>query len=198
MLPYYSTASIISKNFHILSSMVPYYFTILFHCFNHKKNFRILSAFNMNEMGSHWVLFLMYLNIVLSGPEVGRLRSKHVAKYNLIIIIASCLDVCCVLTVQNILYKFDMHNGIASLSKKNHQVCCQDCEPIYLSKSLTFHFLATIPRSWQCEFNNQSEVNHHVTLKHSLRTYSVVGGNAFSCMKFSYFFPHDRGQYLET
>ena len=118
MLPYYSTASIISKNFHILSSMVPYYFTILFHCFNHKKNFRILSAFNMNEMGSHWVLFLMYLNIVLSGPEVGRLRSKHVAKYNLIIIIASCLDVCCVLTVQNILYKFDMHNGIASLKKK--------------------------------------------------------------------------------
>ena len=57
----------------------------------------------------------MYLNIVLSWPEDGRLRPKHVAKYNLLVIIASCLDVCCVLTVRNILYKFDIHNGIASL-----------------------------------------------------------------------------------
>ena len=49
----------------------------------------------------------------------GRNRSKHVAKCNLIVIIASCLDVCCVLTVHNILYKFDMHKGMASLSQKN-------------------------------------------------------------------------------
>jgi len=50
----------------------------------------------------------MYLNIVLSWPEDGRLRPKHVAKYNLTVIIASCLDVCCVLTVHNILYKLDV------------------------------------------------------------------------------------------
>ena len=57
-------------------------------------------------MGSHWVLFLLYLNVVLSCPEYGPSRPKLVAKYNLIVIIASCLDVCCVLTVHNILYKF--------------------------------------------------------------------------------------------
>ena len=67
ILPYYSTALIISKNFHILS------------------------RFNVNEMGSHWVLSLLYLNIVLSWPEDGRSRPKHVAKYHLIVIIASCL-----------------------------------------------------------------------------------------------------------
>jgi hypothetical protein len=32
-------------------------------------------------------------------------RPKHVAKYHLILIIASCLDVCCLLTVHNLLYK---------------------------------------------------------------------------------------------
>ena len=41
---------------------------------------------------------------VLSWPEDGRSRPKHVAKYYLIVIIASCLDVCCVLTVHNILH----------------------------------------------------------------------------------------------
>jgi len=63
------------------------------------------------------VIFLLYLNIVLSWSEDGRLRPKHVAKYNLNVIIASCIDVCCVLTVHNIrIYKFDIHNGMASLS----------------------------------------------------------------------------------
>ena len=81
-LPYYSTFSITSKNFHILSK------------------------FNANEMGSHCVLFLLYLNVFLSWPENGRSRPKLVAKYNLIVT-ASCLDVVCVLTVHNILYKFD-------------------------------------------------------------------------------------------
>ena len=63
--------------------------------------------------------FLLYLNIVLNWPEDGRLRPKYVAKYNLIVIIASCLDICCVLTVHNILYKFDntQWDGL-SLSKK--------------------------------------------------------------------------------
>ena len=39
----------------------------------------------MNEVGSHWVLFLLYLNIVPSWPEDGRSRPKLVAKYNLIV-----------------------------------------------------------------------------------------------------------------
>ena len=47
----------------------------------------------MNEMGSLGVLFLLYLNIVRSSPEDGRLRPKHVANYSLIVIIASYLDV---------------------------------------------------------------------------------------------------------
>jgi len=57
------------------------------------------------------VLFLLYLNIVLSSPEEGRLRPKHVATYNLILIIESCLDVCCVLTEHNILYKCNFIAG---------------------------------------------------------------------------------------
>jgi hypothetical protein len=65
-------------------------------------NFHILSSINGNKMGSHSVLFLLYLNIVLNWSEDGCLRPKRVAKYNLIVIIASCLDVCCVLTVHNI------------------------------------------------------------------------------------------------
>jgi len=93
ILTYYSTSLIISKNFHVLSS------------------------FNVNEMGSHWVLLLLYLNIVLSWPEDGRLRPKHVTKYNLIVIMCILFDVCYVLTVHNILYKFDIHNGMASLKK---------------------------------------------------------------------------------
>ena len=40
------------------------------------------------EMGSHSILFLLYLNIFLSWPEDGRLQPKHVAKYNVIVIIA--------------------------------------------------------------------------------------------------------------
>jgi len=48
---------------------------------------------------------LTYLNIVLSWPEHGRSWPKHVAKYYLIVIIASYFDVCFVLTVHNILYK---------------------------------------------------------------------------------------------
>ena len=58
--------------------------------------------------GQHRVVLmnaLLYLNAVLSWPEDGRLRPKHVAKYNLIVIIASCLSVCCVLTVQSIFYE---------------------------------------------------------------------------------------------
>ena len=62
-------------------------------------------SFKVNEMGPHWVLLLLYLNNVISWPEDGRLRPKHVTKYNLTTIIATCLDVCCVLTVRNILYR---------------------------------------------------------------------------------------------
>jgi len=63
------------------------------------------------------LLFLLYRNIVLSWPADGRSRPKHVAKYNLIVIIASCFDVCCVLTVHNILYKSDytQRNGLSQI-----------------------------------------------------------------------------------
>ena len=49
--------------------------------------------------------FYSTLILFLNWSEDGRLRPKYVDKYNLIVIIASCLDVCCVLTVHNILYK---------------------------------------------------------------------------------------------
>ena len=45
----------------------------------------------MNDMGSHCVTFYCTLIVVLSWPEGGRSRPKHVAKYHLIVIIASCL-----------------------------------------------------------------------------------------------------------
>ena len=57
------------------------------------------------------------VNTVLKWPDDGCLQPKHVAKYNLIVIIASCLDVCCVLTVHNILYKSD-NTQQDGLSKK--------------------------------------------------------------------------------
>jgi len=82
---------------------LPYYSIVLIT----SKNFHSLSRFNVKGMGSHWGLILLYLNIFLSRPEDGRSRPKHVAKYNLTVIIVFCLDVCCVLTVHNILYKFD-------------------------------------------------------------------------------------------
>ena len=79
-------------------------------------------------------IFLLYLNIVLSWPEDGRLRPKHVATYNLIVIIAYCLNVCCVLTVQNILYKFDntQRDGLSLSHKKNIALC------LYLPPSAAF------------------------------------------------------------
>jgi hypothetical protein len=47
---------------------------------------QVRSIYQYNEMGYHWVLFILYRNIVLSWPEDGRLRPKRVAKYNLIVI----------------------------------------------------------------------------------------------------------------
>ena len=64
-------------------------------------------------MGSHFVRLTKWDPI-----EYYFYCTLHVAKYNLIVIIASCLDVCCVLMVCNILYKFDIHNGMASQNKK--------------------------------------------------------------------------------
>jgi len=73
-------------------------------------------------MGSHFVHINVNkwdpINVVLSWPEDGRSRPNHVAKYNPTLITASCLDVCCVLTVHNILYKFD-HAQRDGLPKKN-------------------------------------------------------------------------------
>jgi len=47
---------------------------------------------------------------LVSWPEDGRSRPKHVDKHNLIVIIASCFDVSCVLTVHNVLYRFGNTN----------------------------------------------------------------------------------------
>ena len=77
---------------------------------------------NVKEMGSHWVLFLLYISAVLIWPEDVRSRPKHVVKYNLIVIIVSCLDVCCVLTVHNIYYKnLDIYTTEWLLSVKKNQ-----------------------------------------------------------------------------
>jgi len=83
------------------------------------KNFRILARFNVNEMGSNWVLFYCTLIVVLSLPEDGRSRPKHVAKYYLIVIIASCLMY--VVYWRRIIYYADLiiHNGMASQKKKS-------------------------------------------------------------------------------
>ena len=65
-----------------------------------------LSRINVNEMGSHWAIFLLYIDVVLSWPEDGRSRPKHVAKYNLIVIIASCSM--CVVYWRCIMYYTDL------------------------------------------------------------------------------------------
>ena len=78
-------------------------------CFGRKRPssgpLRTILRYSNNNNNNNNIL--LYLNSVHNGPEDGRLRPKHLAKYNLIVIIASCLDVCCVLTVNNILHKFD-------------------------------------------------------------------------------------------
>ena len=89
----------------------------------------------MNEIGSHRVLFLLYFNIVLSWPEDGRSRPKHVAKYNLIVIIASCPDYV-VYWRYIIYYTHDIHNGMASLKKKSS---LQDPARCYASHFLPCH-----------------------------------------------------------
>ena len=109
--------------------------------------YNILSSLNVSEMGSHWVLFLLYLNIVLNWLEDGRLRPKHVAKYNVNVIIASCPDVCCVLTVYNISYKFDntQRDGL-SQKKKNPVVYLwwsTGCNQLYTNKKKN----QSVPRS---------------------------------------------------
>jgi len=75
---------------------------------------------------------LLYLSIVLSSPEDGRLRPKHVAKYNLIVIIAPCLNACCVLTVQNILYKVNP----LQITHSIHPYLRRSCLKFYMSLQL--------------------------------------------------------------
>ena len=48
-----------------------------------------------------------YLNNLIIYRQLFGASSERLTLYNLIVIIASCLDVCCVLTVRNMLYKFD-------------------------------------------------------------------------------------------
>jgi len=62
--------------------------------------------------------FYCTLIVVLSWPEDGRSRPKYVAKYYLIVIIASCLMYVvywrCIIYYTNLI----IHNGMASLSQK--------------------------------------------------------------------------------
>jgi len=66
-------------------------------------------------------LFYYTLIVVLSWPEDGRSRPKHVVKYNVIVINVSCSMYVvywrCIIYYKNLI----RHNGMASLSlKKNH------------------------------------------------------------------------------
>ena len=118
----------------------PYYSTVLIL----SKGFQILSRFNVNEMGSHWVLFLLYLNIVvLSWPEDGRSRPKHVAKHYLIVITASCLMY--VVYWRYIIYYTNLiiHNQMASLFIKKNPINLGNtvllCEAIDIDIDLNPH-----------------------------------------------------------
>ena len=82
-----------------------YYFTV----FILSENFHILSKLNVNEMGSHKYYFYCTLIVVLSWPEDGRLRPKHVAKISPnFVITASCLMYVvywrCIIYYTNLIY----------------------------------------------------------------------------------------------
>ena len=54
-------------------------------------------------MGSHFIQLKLGFNVVINWPADCRTRPKHVAKYNLTVITASCLHTCCVMTVRGII-----------------------------------------------------------------------------------------------
>ena len=82
----------------------------------------IILTLTVNEMGSYWVLTLLYLNNVLYWPKDECLRSKHVAImwpeciHNIAVLIHSC-----VLTECNTLYKIFMARLFKLL--KFHSFC---------------------------------------------------------------------------
>ena len=87
-----------------------YYSTVL----TLSKNFHILSRFNVNEMGPHWVLFFYCtLSVVLSWPVTAETCSQISPNCNFCIL----FDVCCVLTVHKILYRFDntQRDGVSQI-----------------------------------------------------------------------------------
>jgi len=71
------------------------------------KNFHILSRFDMNEIGSFWVVFLLYLNccswLAWIWPVTAETCSQILPNFNYCVL----FDICCVLTVHNMLYRFD-------------------------------------------------------------------------------------------
>jgi len=82
----------------------------------------------------------------------------YVARYILIVIIASCLDICYVLTVHNILNNFDIYNGVASLSLSKEKLkisvqtsrvtdVARHCHLIPLTYLLTY-FLTYLLTPW--------------------------------------------------
>ena len=85
-----------------------YYSTVL----TLSKNFHILSRFNVNEMGPHWVLFFYCTLIVVHSWPV---TAETCSQYHLIVIFAFCLMY--VVYWRCIKYYMDLiiHNGMASL-----------------------------------------------------------------------------------
>ena len=68
-------------------------------------DFKLQQNLIANEIGSHWVLTLLYLKNVPYCPEDDRLRSKHVAiMWPECICNITVLIYCCVLAVYNTLY----------------------------------------------------------------------------------------------
>jgi hypothetical protein len=67
------------------------------------------------------VLFYCTSMLFLVGLKMAGHGRKNVAKYNLIVIIASYLDMCYLLTVHNILYRFDntQRDGLTQVNRKS-------------------------------------------------------------------------------
>ena len=114
------------------------------------------------------LLTVLYLNIVLNWPEDGRLRPKHVAKYNLILIIASCLGVGCVLTNTNT--NLIIQNGMASVSQKNLRLrpaCrnmlrmslgCKNVKPWQQKQHIFWNLIIAYQNGWQARTPRRNAV----------------------------------------
>jgi uncharacterized protein YutE (UPF0331/DUF86 family) len=72
----------------------------------------------------YWQYIIYYTDLITHNGMASLKFIASNAKYNLILIIASCLDVCCVLTVHNILYRFDntQRDGLSQIYSQSRQI----------------------------------------------------------------------------